>query len=568
MASGPERLFVALITLFAPAVSAVPLLNGFGGPSGYGISTHCLHPNDNGSYAGVQPGTAATPTPVDLRQAFPNGLNLFGAPWREFYLNTNGNITFAAPLASPNAVAFPVEGQPMVAPWWADVDTRGGGQPSDNTICYHLEPNRLVVTWHNVQRHGANDGLRNDFQMILSTSFGCYTPDGRGDPDIEFRYRRCEWAAGEGDDGLPGTAAQVGFDAGNRRNYVALPMSRSAAIADVCTTSNVPGGPPGLFRFQIRSSGWGPDYSGAGQPCTVPGLLGVCAMGRTSATGMINTCAQVERPRAPRCNGLDNDCDGRIDDDAALCASGQVCDQGLCRERCAGDAECAVGHTCSPRGTCVETTCLEVSCPTGQRCQRGECVSACDGVTCPRGQQCRAGRCSDPCAGVVCGGNEVCEDHAKLSTAGQCITGCQCRPCNAGQVCAPDGRCIDEGCRDATCPTGAVCEQGACVDRCASPSGARLCLEDEVCRAGQCSAARDADSGVTTVDGGAHAPVTIEPTGCGCRVGTTGSWPMGGTLALLLRRRRRVRRQPSIASHSIARCQPAASARSPTTRSR
>jgi hypothetical protein len=109
LASGPELLFVALVTLFAPAVSAVPLLNGFGGPSGYGISTHCLHPNDNGSYAGVQPGTTATPTPVDLRQAFPNGLNLFGAPWREFYLNTNGNITFAAPLANPNAVAFPVE---------------------------------------------------------------------------------------------------------------------------------------------------------------------------------------------------------------------------------------------------------------------------------------------------------------------------------------------------------------------------------------------------------------------------------------------------------------------------
>jgi len=210
-----RALGLAIVTCFAPIADAVPLLTGFGGPTGYGIPTHCLHASDNGSYAGAQPGTAATPVPVDLTVAFPRGLSLFGRAWQEFYLNANGNITFAAPLSSPNAVAFPVEGQPMVAPWWADVDTRRGGQPSDNAICYHIEPNRLVVTWHDVQRHGASDGLRNDFQMILSTSNSCVSG---GEPDVEFRYNRCEWAAGEGVDGVPGTPAQVGFDAGNRRN--------------------------------------------------------------------------------------------------------------------------------------------------------------------------------------------------------------------------------------------------------------------------------------------------------------------------------------------------------------
>lgn len=62
-------LALAIVTSVAPVASAVPLLTGFGGPTGYGIPTHCLHPSDNGSYAGAQPGTAATPVAVDIRQA-------------------------------------------------------------------------------------------------------------------------------------------------------------------------------------------------------------------------------------------------------------------------------------------------------------------------------------------------------------------------------------------------------------------------------------------------------------------------------------------------------------------
>ena len=166
----------------------------------------------------------------------------------------------------------------------------------------------------------------------------------------------------------------------------------------------------------------------------------------------------------------------------------------------------------------------------------------------PRGQRCRAGRRSDPCAGIVCYGNEVCDDRAELSTAGQCVAGCQCRPCAAGQACAPDGRCVDEGCLDVTCPMGSVCEQGACVDRCASPGGARLCLEDEVCREGSCVSARDAtpdDAGGVSLDSGVRGPMAMDPSGCGCGCGVGGGArsPMGSALVglgwVLARRRRR-----------------------------
>jgi hypothetical protein len=45
------------------------------------------------------------------------------------FVNNNGNITFAqgaVPTFTPDP--FPIATQPMIAPWWGDVDTRGAQQ--------------------------------------------------------------------------------------------------------------------------------------------------------------------------------------------------------------------------------------------------------------------------------------------------------------------------------------------------------------------------------------------------------------------------------------------------------
>jgi len=52
----------AVVVACASSVGAVPLLRGFGGPSGYGTIDHCVHPSDNGSYAGATSAGAALPT--------------------------------------------------------------------------------------------------------------------------------------------------------------------------------------------------------------------------------------------------------------------------------------------------------------------------------------------------------------------------------------------------------------------------------------------------------------------------------------------------------------------------
>ncbi len=538
--------FCAVVAVVGAATEAeaIPLLNGFGGPNGYGTSDHCTQPNDDGGYGRA----------IDLRPAFPGGLGFFGRMFTTFYLNTNGNITFNGELSQYTPDAFPVADQPMIAPWWADVDTRGGGQPTNNSICFHIEPNRIAVTWHNVGYYDSHNDRLNDFQMILSTSGTCTTG---GDFDVEFRYNRCEWMTGDasgGMGGFGGTPAQVGFDAGNRRNFVALPESRMPTIINVCRSSNVPGGAPGLYRFQIRGGGVATGCTGAGLPCTVPGQRGACGMGVTICSGMSTTCHQVNQPRPRACNGFDNDCDGTIDESNDLCPINRVCDRGQCVDRCQPELGCLTGRTCSDRGTCVETSCVTVTCPVGQRCAGGTCVGLCDGVRCPWAQSCRAGRCVNPCAGIVCDGADVCDSDPGSATVGQCIGGCQCHPCAAGFACQPDGYCSEVACTGVTCPTGRHCEGGMCLDSCATGPDTTLCPAGETCRLGECvggTAARDGgvvagrDAG-TRVDGSAGG-LSYRPAdrGCTCHAGAPTAdarWSLGALAlgaALSLRRRRR-----------------------------
>lgn len=293
--------------------------------------------------------------------------------------------------------------------------------------------------------------------------------------------------------------------------------------------------------------------TGSGAACDT-GMRGACGQGIRQCRGGMLACVPAVTSSTERCDGLDNDCNGAVDD-GELCGATRVCDRGVCVDRCRSELGCFPGEACTDRGTCVETACAAMSCEAGQRCVGGRCVGACEGIRCPRNQTCRAGRCVEPCAGVTCDMDSVCAD-------GLCVPRCECRRCGTGQTCGADGRCRASDCATVTCPAGQSCVGGACRDDCEGAS----CPRGERCERGACvpvpvmdagprpppdaavvedvATAPDAKTDLGTLDAPVDAgALYVDEPGCRCRAGVAGRPPAWGAVALglllALRRRRR-----------------------------
>ena len=313
---------VGVVGLARPVASQaqVPLVNDLGGTVGFG--TQCLSPNDDGSSDSV-----------DLSLAFPNGLRFFSGTYRSLVVNTNGNVTFNGALPTYTPAAFPVANLPMIAPYWADVDIRPSGcgglgdgtgsagndtcmNPTSNGVWWHVDQGRFIATWDTVGYFRCHLDHVMSFQLILTDASSCGAP---GDFDVEFRFHRCEWTTGDassGSGGFGGVPAQAGFDAGDDRNYFAVPGSLMPDIhTRMCTGTNT--GTAGLWRFSIRN-GTVTMGGGGSQTC------GVGACRRTvlmCIDGNPIPCAPGA-PTAEQCDGMDHDCNGVPNDGVITCGVG------------------------------------------------------------------------------------------------------------------------------------------------------------------------------------------------------------------------------------------------------
>ena len=215
------------------AANGAPLRTGFGGPEGYGALSQ--GPNDDGTSGQL---------------SLPFNVNFYGNTFNNFYVNNNGNISFGQGSGSFTPVHFPSSNLPIIAPFWADVDTRR--QPGGGAV-YVAAPNAnsVVVTWHDVGYYSQHNDRLNDFQLTLLNR----ADTGAGNFDIEFRYNQLQWTTGDasgGSGGMGGTPAQAGYDAGNHQNFFVLPGSFSSDILNLVNTSNVSQDTPGVWTMAIR----------------------------------------------------------------------------------------------------------------------------------------------------------------------------------------------------------------------------------------------------------------------------------------------------------------------------
>jgi len=96
----------------AVAVAADPapnLINGFGGPAGFG-------PNI------VDVGDDNSTSAITITSVFADGLDFFNQTYTSLYINNNGNVTFNGPASTFTPFQITANTNiPIIAPYFADV---------------------------------------------------------------------------------------------------------------------------------------------------------------------------------------------------------------------------------------------------------------------------------------------------------------------------------------------------------------------------------------------------------------------------------------------------------------
>lgn len=216
-----------------PADPPRPTSSYLGGICPQGATTLCI-PLD-GTFVPVdmnQPGGSGTADPNDQCQRNDDDSGLFvlngwsfrhfGTDFTDVYINNNGNISFGVPFSTFSPVGFPVQGFPMVAPFWADVDT-GDINDTFGGVVYIREEsvaggdavNRLTVIWDHVGYYNEHSDLLNTFEVILTDGLDPFIGLGN---NICFCYDDMQWTTGDASGGLGGfggSPATVGANEGN-----------------------------------------------------------------------------------------------------------------------------------------------------------------------------------------------------------------------------------------------------------------------------------------------------------------------------------------------------------------
>ena len=157
--------------------------------------------------------------------SLPFTFDFYGNTYNSVFINNNGNVSFQAPYITWSANSFPDSTYNMIAPFWADVDTRGGYDSLGNSlgnggsVWYKVTPTALIVNWDNVGYFNMHNDLVSSFQLIITNGSDSLISAGG---NVSFCYQDMQWTTGDasgGFGGFGGIPATVGVNIGNGIDY-------------------------------------------------------------------------------------------------------------------------------------------------------------------------------------------------------------------------------------------------------------------------------------------------------------------------------------------------------------
>ena len=246
------------------ALAASPAIAGQIVP---GFNANTLPANDDGS-TGL----------VDIGFSF----NFFGSTYTQLYVNNNGNVTFDAALSTFTPFPLLTTSTKIIAPFFADVDTRGTGslEVTYGTGTFDGRP-AFGVNWVDVGYFYLGTDKLNSFQLLLVDR----SDIAIGDVDIIFNYDKIQWEAGDasgGVNGLGGTSARAGWSNGVDQSFELPGSGVNGAFLDggpnaLISSTNV--GQPGRWIFPVRSGEVAPPEPAPITPVPEPASLALLGLG-------------------------------------------------------------------------------------------------------------------------------------------------------------------------------------------------------------------------------------------------------------------------------------------------
>lgn len=254
----------------------------------------------------------------DSSAAVPIGFTIQweGMSYSNLYVNNNGNVTFDSAQSAYTPGALNTLGKPVIAPFFADVDTRRSGSLVSYGSGTYQGVAAFGVNWVNISCYQGTPAANNSYQMVLVDR----SDTGSGNFDIILNYDKLAWESGTANNGnsecLGGVPARAGFYGGGstNKNYYELPGSGiSGAMLDTGATPLIVGHSAGeidgRYLFAIRNGQPAPllkissnlaSPSAAGVP--VPIVATMNSLTSTSSNSTISLCANASTTDAS-CTG-------------------------------------------------------------------------------------------------------------------------------------------------------------------------------------------------------------------------------------------------------------------------